>query len=204
MVGPRRRSLRIVSRSIAVFGLCVTLGLAACGQQAASTTTAADVAAAGQGSTVVPSAGNLSATPRSAPTGTVRSPGGANPAEQTHPQITPKRGGPRTVFVVHLTSRLRLSPHGVVQAMYRLGATTPPKRGCDREVMSTIHRGAVDERLRVVLRPGRLAWCRGDWSGVVYLLRGPRCAQGSAAPNSRCPKFASQLIEVGRLRWQVR
>jgi hypothetical protein len=193
----------MVSRSIAVCGLCVTLVLSACGQ-ASSGTNAADVVAASPSATVAPGTGTLSGTPQTVPTGTLRSPGGATPAEQTHPQITPKRGGPRTVFVVRLTSRQRLSAQGAVAAMYRLGATAPPKRGCDREVISTIDRGAVGQRLRVVLRPGRLAWCRGDWRGVVYLLRGPRCAQGSAASRSRCPEFASQLIEVGRLRWQVR
>lgn len=206
MIRPLRRSLRMVSRWIAVGGLCVVLGLSACGRQVSSGASGASAVSGRSG--VVTAATTVTATvttsdPQTMTTGTVRALGGALAGVQTDPRITPPRGGPRTVFLVRLTSRTRLGAHGALSAVYRVDAAGPLKSGCDRGATSTIARGAAGHRVTVVLGPGPRGWCPGDWRGLVFLQQGPRCSGGSTASGPRCPEFASRQIEVGRFRWQV-
>lgn len=202
-----RRSVRMVSRWIVVGGLCAVLGVSACGQRSSSGASGASAVTgvASVATTAVTGSGTVtSSKARPAATGTIRSLGGATPAEQTYPGITPSRGAPQTVFVVRLTSRTRLGARGVLGASYRVGAFGPPKQGCDRVATSIIDRGAAGQRLTVVLRPGPAGWCRGEWRGAVYLEQGPSCAGGpGSAQTRRCPEFASRLVEVGRFGWRV-
>jgi hypothetical protein len=186
----------------ALGALCAVLVLSACGRSSS----AASVVTSSTGAGATSAAGTGTAKPsdpQTTTTGSVRALPGGTPAEQTQPQITPRRGGPRTVFTVRLTSRAGLGAHGPLAGEYRVRSVGPPKPGCDREATSTIRRGAPGRRLTVVLRPGPGGWCRGDWLGVVLLERGPSCPGGPAA-KPRCPEFASQLLEVGRFRWRIR
>ncbi len=193
----------MVSRAIAVGGLCAVLGLSACGHQASSETAGAS-AVTGSSASVVPTTvmGTGTVTSLNRRTITTRTRGGTR-GVQTAPQIAPAQGGPRSLFLVRLTSRTRLGAHGILTAVYRVIATGPPKPVCDRGATSTIDHGAAGRRLTVVLRPGPGGWCRGDWRGLVFLQTGPSCRSGRTASGPRCPAFASRLIKVGRFRWRV-
>jgi hypothetical protein len=208
MVLWRRRSLPVVSRWIAVGGLCAALGLSACGQGSSSGTSGASAVTSPAGASTIAVTGSApvqTGDPRPTPPGGAGSIAGGSPAGPTRPEIRPQRGFPSTVFIVRLTSRVRLGASGFVGSEYRLSSTGPSAPACDREATSTIVRGTADQRLRVVLRPGPMGWCRGYWRGVVLLERGPACTKGPGGVQSRrCPEFASQLIEVGRFTWRVR
>lgn len=187
--------------------LCAALVLSACGRQAnAETSTTGGARGA---STVIATAftgtGVVSSQPRTTGTGKVGASGRGIAGQPTNPQITPRQGGPRTVFTVKLTSRTRLGAQGVFAAMYRVEGAGPSRTGCDRAVGVTIGRGSAGRRLAAVLRPRPPGWCRGDWRGSVLLETGPNCARGSGAAKTRvCPEFASRLVEVGRFAWRVR
>ena len=117
----------------------------------------------------------------------------------------PAVGAGRTVFVVRLTDHAQLGNHGAVQTEYRVVGTGPAGPDCGRTAAVRITHGAVGQRLRVVLRPSGPAWCRGKWRGEVVLERRPSCqsSTGSGLP-TRCPEFASHILEAGRFVWQVR
>ena len=193
-----QRSADVVSRGIAVGGLCCLLGLSACGVRSSSrasdvTTTSAAVSTAGTGTAGTVTASSVASTA----TGTSPAPGAAS-AEQTQPTITPSLGRPHTTFAVRLTARTRLGAHGVVNTVYRVAATGPTEPGCEREAAATINRGKAGQRLQVVFRPGSAGSCPGEWHGVVLLEQGPNCVKGRP-----CPEFASRVVEVGQLAWRV-
>lgn len=207
IVGSLRRSMAVVSRWIAVGGLCAVLVLSACGRQSNAGTSGAS-AATGT-STVIAAAfttiGASSSNPSTTGTGKVGPSGWGTAGQPTDPRITPRRGGPRTVFTVKVTSRTRLGSQGAFTAMYRIEGTGPPRTGCDRALGVTVHHGGPGQRLTVLLRPGPAGWCQGDWRGTVLLETGPNCGQGSGAARTQpCPQFASRLIEAGRFEWHVR
>jgi hypothetical protein len=212
IVGLLRRSVGVVSRWIGRIALCGLVGLAGCGQRSSAGVGGADTAAtASAASTIAETSttGTVTGTVTSTgmgttTTGTVGSGGGIRPAQQTDPVITPIRGGPQTVFVVHLTSRTRLGVHGVVSAVYRVTARGPVKQRCEREATWMVDRGAVGQRLAGVWHPEAAGWCIGTWRGQVLLEVGPHCARGPTTSQARaCPEFASRLIEVGRFEWRV-
>ena len=150
---------RVVSRWIALGGLCCLLGLSACGLR--STSEAGDASAvttpspaastaitgtAGTAGTVT--ASNVGSTA----TGTTPVSSAAS-AEQTDPTITPSLGGPHTTFGVRLTARTRLGAPGVVSAVYHIAATGPTEPACQRETAAPINHGEPGQRLQAVLRP---------------------------------------------------
>jgi len=198
------RSLCMVRSWIGLGCLGIALGLSACGQQSSPGTTGSTLSTARSQAVSVGSAASNGDVQPSYPGGVV-SVAGRSLAWATHPEVRPGEGGPRTTFVVRLTSRALLGVHGVFEAAYRVGAAGPSAPACDAAAESTITRGAVGQRLRVAFSPGRIGWCVGQYRGVVYLQRGPHCTQGPVGTQSRtCPEFASQLLEVGRFSWQVR
>ena len=160
----------------------VVLGLSACGREAGPGTSRASgtpspsivITTAGIATGAV-SSGSLMTS-----AGNVRA--WSTAGEQTNPQITPRQGGPDTVFVVHLTSRTRLGAHGVLDAVYGISATGPSSAECGREATSTIDHGAAGERLTVVLRPGPSGGCRGDGAVWSCSKRGQRAGEASKQP----------------------
>lgn len=195
---------RVVSRWIALGGLCCLLGLSACGLR--STSEAGDASAVTTPSPAASTA--ITGTAGTAGTVTASNVGstvtGTTPvssaasAEQTDPTITPSLGGPHTTFGVRLTARTRLGAPGVVSAVYHIAATGPTQPACQRETAAPINHGEPGQRLQAVLRPAAAGWCAGEWQGAILLEQGPNCVKGRL-----CPKFASRLIEVGRLVWRV-
>lgn len=182
---------------------CAGLGASGCGQRssAARAPSAGITAVSGNGS--VQSAGSLPADP-----GSVRSLIQGTSAQMTRPTITPRQGGPSTVFVLRLTSRSRLGVRGVLNTEYRVSSAGPSAPGCVGAVARTIHRGEPGQRLRIVLGPAAVGWCRGKYRGMIDLLEGPYCRHGAGGAKgilSRpCPVFAIRLLEVGQFRWRVR
>jgi hypothetical protein len=123
----------------------------------------------------------------------------------TAPQVRPRQGGRHTTFVLGLTSRTQLGVRGVLATEYLARVTGPSGQGCVTVAARTIDHGSVGERVTVAFAPGRMAWCAGDYRGVIYLARGPHCTRGPGGPHSQvCPEFASQLAQVGRFSWRVR
>jgi hypothetical protein len=134
------------------------------------------------------------------------SPPKAPASQQTHPRVHPSRGGRHTTFVVTLTAGDDLGVRGVLQTDYRLVVSSHAHSGCVSAFDASIISGRKRQRLTLdVARGAGPGWCRGRYSGVVLLERGPYCPKPAPGqPPQPCPEFASQALDVGRFGFRVR
>lgn len=189
------RSLSVVTSRMLLIGLCAALLLSGCGQTSSSRSSAASVPAAPGGQASAVRSGGTTQRVSQSRKGITPA---ATEAQQTHPTITPRRGGAITVFMLHLTSRVPLGRHGSRMALYRITLTGPPAAGCIPENTPIVRSGLIGQRLQVVLHPPAALWCPGDYSATVTLEQAPYCPT-----SQRCPKFRSERLVVGRVTWSV-
>ena len=78
--------------------------------------------------------------------------------------VKPRSGEPDTRFRVVFRARNRAQGRW----RYDVEATGPERDGCDFDTAVFVH-SAIHERVRVIARAFRDNWCRGRYSGSVFL-----------------------------------
>jgi hypothetical protein len=123
-------------------------------------------------------------------------------AAQTGAVVRPARGGRHTKFVLELTARQTLGRGGDARADYRVTLSGPDGACSDEFTIASATAGA---HLREALHaPTRAGWCRGRYTGVVILDRGPSCPPlQSAAQPVACPDYVIAPVTVGRFGFTV-
>lgn len=120
-------------------------------------------------------------------------------SQQTHPRVSPRQGHRHTAFAVRFTLASAPGNQGVVATSYRLEIRAPKRAArCQSAPPPEVGTGAQGARVRVPLNTPRRGWCRGRYTVIVLLQRGPYCKDGY-----QCPLFATQDLDVGRARFTI-
>lgn len=125
--------------------------------------------------------------------------------EQTHPTVRPRSGGHNAGFTLTFTAGDDIGVHGVVKTDYRVSVSSHGHSGCVSGFEASVAHASKGQRLSVRMsqRPGP-GWCRGRYSGVILLERGPYCPKPAPGqPPQPCPEFASQALDAGRFAFRV-
>jgi hypothetical protein len=162
---------------------------------------ASETGTVGPATTVTASPGSGASPPSGPPHGTA--------AEQTHPAMLPRNGGPHTRFAVRLTLAQMPGHTGVLAVAYRPQITAPAGVDAGRcspsNPPASIDSGRAGETLRMPLRTPRGGWCSGVYRVTIFLERGPYCPRPSAGqPPPPCPEFATQELDVGETHFIVK
>jgi hypothetical protein len=117
------------------------------------------------------------------------------------PKVSPKSGGTKQTFTVSFTPRQRTGVKGVVSTYYSVEARTRARSGCvaARVVKVTNTRAGV--KRRALLKPGS-KWCKGRFTGNVWLVSQPRC--GTKPKPGPCPTFPATRRRAGSFSYRVR
>jgi hypothetical protein len=126
---------------------------------------------------------------------------------ESHPVVTPGRGGPRTAFAVRFTLPVAAGHAGVVDTRYSLAVIAPRARStarCAGSAAAAPATGAAGKRVRVRLIGPANGWCEGAYTVTVLLERGPYCPPASPTrPPVMCPEFLTAVRPVGSARFRV-
>jgi hypothetical protein len=121
---------------------------------------------------------------------------------QTHPTVTPPRGGAHTTFVVRLTVRTALGVKSGLIADYRLmvsgGSASDGSAGCQATAARALLTAPAGRRVALALSASPAGWCQGRYSGQILLDRRPYCP-----PRRACPQFILAPVAVGDVSFVV-
>jgi hypothetical protein len=122
-------------------------------------------------------------------------------AQQTHPHVSPRTGKRHTTFRLRFTVADAAGITGVSQTEYRIEVRAPKgaRAACTPVAPAIVTEAAPGTVEHRTLPEPAGGWCVGRYHVTVLLQRGPHCQQ----PDTMCPEFATQDLDVGRTRFRV-
>ena len=120
-------------------------------------------------------------------------------------KVTPKRGTPRTRFIVRFRTPYAIGKLQGLQTWEIVNVRhTGHTGGCRTVASSRASSAALDANVRVTLAPGSRHWCAGSFRGAITLYRQTRCGSGPIRPMVACPQIAYAPQRIGTFRLTVR
>jgi hypothetical protein len=183
--------MRVVPGRTAVATIAAAVALAGCGGATHSSSSARSAIGSGSSASTTSSgegggggAGGGAPTPRRSVTLTV----------------TPRAGGPQTLFRFAFTAPASSGVQGRTALSYALSVAGPARAGCVGVRSAPVAAVVSGHRSTTALGPAQLGgrWCAGTYTAKVAELVRPVCATGEA-----CPQFIRLVAIIGPVRFTV-
>jgi hypothetical protein len=126
-------------------------------------------------------------------------------AQRTHPSVTPRRGGHRTVFTVTFTARDATGTHDGSTWAYLVDAVrsgSTAQTTCTPAVTRSGGTAVAGQHVHVRLVAPR-PWCSGHYRATVLLNRQIACGQSPSTVPVACPAIAFAPLDTGHATFVV-
>jgi hypothetical protein len=126
--------------------------------------------------------------------------GAPTPRRSVTLTVTPRAGGPQTLFRFAFTAPASSGVQGRTALSYALSVAGPARAGCVGVRSAPVAAVVSGHRSTTTLGPGQLGgrWCAGTYAAKVAELVRPVCASGEV-----CPQFIRLVAILGPVRFTV-